>query len=210
MSSNASKPSGASTIIGIVVGILLMLGGSWLTVQWHHEPPAWVQQLADQGIPIDPGATVAALGVLLILFPVIRIFFITPLADAIHTRTSDLERIFSEAEELRGRMETMKTDYERRLADKEAEAREQIKAEIAKAQELGKQLRREAELQAEEMRRKAQAEIDAEMKRVMNELRLHVVDMTLLATERILGENVDDERNRRLVQDFIDKVEVPS
>ena len=42
----------------------------------------------------------------------------------------------------------------------------------------------------------------------MNELRLEVVNLTLAATEKLLGENMDSDKNRRLVQDFIDKVEV--
>jgi F0F1-type ATP synthase membrane subunit b/b' len=32
----------------------------------------------------------------------------------------------------------------------------------------------------------------------------------MAATEKILGENVDDARNRKLVEEFIEKVEVGS
>lgn len=67
----------------------------------------------------------------------------------------------------------------------------------------------EAAAQKEEMVRKASEEIEAEKNRVLNDLRLHVVDLTLGATAKILGENVDDARNRRLIDEFIDKVEVP-
>jgi hypothetical protein len=34
------------------------------------------------------------------------------------------------------------------------------------------------------------------------------VDLTLAAAERVIGENMTTERNRRLVEDFIEKVEV--
>ena len=44
----------------------------------------------------------------------------------------------------------------------------------------------------------------------MKDLRLQVVDLTLAAAEKVIGENMNDERNRRLVTDFIDKVEVAS
>ncbi|HZH97916.1 MAG TPA: hypothetical protein VEX38_03015, partial [Fimbriimonadaceae bacterium] len=88
-------------------------------------------------------------------------------------------------------------------------AREQIQSEVRIAQELAQTLRAEAASQVEQLKQRAQQEIEQDKNRVMNELRLEVVNLTLSATERILGENMDTDKNRRLVQDFIDKVEVP-
>lgn len=68
----------------------------------------------------------------------------------------------------------------------------------------------DASAEADAMVKKAQQEIEQEKYRVMAELRLAVVDLTLSATEKVLGENVDTDKNRRLVKDFIDKVEVPT
>jgi F0F1-type ATP synthase membrane subunit b/b' len=42
----------------------------------------------------------------------------------------------------------------------------------------------------------------------MTEIRLHIVDLTLSATEKVLGQTVDAAINKRLVNEFIDKVEV--
>lgn len=202
---NTNKSSGASTIIGIVVGLALMVGGFWVSKNVHLE---FLDKMREQGIDLDPGKTVSAIGVLLILFPVVRSFYITPLKDAIEGRTSELEKTFSEAENLRSEMTTMKSDYEKKLAATEAAAREQIQAEVKRAQDLAAQLRAEASAQIEEMKRSASAEVAREKDKAIKELQLHVVNLTLGATEKLLGENVDSEKNRKLVEEFIEKVEV--
>jgi F-type H+-transporting ATPase subunit b len=206
-----SSGSGANTLIGIVVGAILMAGGTYMAV--NHQPHGLydlTHSLEEQGIPLDLGKTVAVIGVFLILFPVIKSFFLAPLGEAIQTRTTDLERTFTEAEDLRSEMGQMRADYEKRLVDTEAAAREQIRSEIAKAQEFRAQLEADARARADEYLKKATEEIDMEKNRVMTDLRIHVVDLTLGATEKILGESVDNERNRRLVQEFVDKIEVPT
>lgn len=203
---NQKSSSGLPFPVILVIGVVMMAGGFYVSKNWH---PEFLTKLAEQGISLDPGKTVSAIGVLLILFPVIRSFYVGPLSDAINTRTTELERTFTEAESLRSEMTQMRSDYERRLAETESAAREQIQAEIRKAQELRGQLEADARVRADEYLRKAQEDIDNEKNRVITDLRLHVVDLTLGATEKILGESVDSDRNRKLIAEFIDKVEVP-
>lgn len=205
--SQQSSGGGIPYIARFAIGLALAVGGFWVSKNTHV---AFLDELAAKGIAFDPGKTVAVVGVLIIMFPVVKAFFVDPLEDAIRGRTSELERTFTEAESLRSEMTQMRSDYERRLAETETAAREQIQSEIRKAQELRGQLEADARQRADEYLRKAQEDIDNEKNRVLTDLRLHVVDLTLGATEKILGENVDSDRNRKLIAEFIDKVEVPS
>jgi F-type H+-transporting ATPase subunit b len=189
----------------VVFGIIFAVGGFWLSVNWH---PEFITNLNAQGIPLDLGKTVAMIGMFLVLFPVLNMFYFKPLGGAISDRTASLEKTFSEAEDLRSEMKQMRSDYERRLAQTEAEAREQIQAQIKEAQQLRQTLMSEASAKADDLVRRANQEIEAERSRVMGELRLNVVDLTLTATEKLLGENIDSAKNRRLVEEFIDKIEV--
>lgn len=161
------------------------------------------------GLPLDFMKTLAAVGVFIIVFPVLNYFYFMPLVESITTRTQSLEETFSEAEQLRTDMTQMKTDYEKQLTQTQADARSQIQAEVKKAQDLRTQIQVEANAKAEDMLRKAREEIQAERDRVMNDVRVHVANLSFLATERILNENMNDERNRRLVEEFLDKAEVP-
>ena len=206
---NRERGSVAKGLLTLVVGLGLAMGGFYLSIN----PPPFLEfqhGLNEQGIPIDLGKTIAMIGMFIVLFPVLKTFYFKPLGDAIHNRTSELERTFTEAEELRAEMTQMRSDYEKRLQETEASARAEIQAQIREAKALADARINEVNANIDEMRAKAQAEIEREKNRVVGELRLAVVDLTLSATERVLGENVDSAKNRKLVTEFIDKVEVPS
>ena len=179
-----------------------------------YNPPGALESikhgLEGQGVPLNLGNTISVIGVFLILFPVIKFFFVTPLQLAIQERTQSLESTFAEAESLRKEMQSMRSEYEQRLVATEANARDQIQAQIREAQTLRTTLMAEAAQRADELVERAQQEIEAEKQKAITEIRMHVVDLTLLASERVLGENMDNDRNRRLVSEFIDKVEVPA
>lgn len=201
------KPALQNPILNFLVGPILMVGGMWLSVN-KPEFLKFQEALEHQGIPLDLGKTVAVIGVFLILFPVINLFFVKPLAEAIQNRTSELEKTFGEAESLRTQMAQLKSDYEQRLAQTEADARAQIQAQIKEAQDLKKQLTADAIAKTEEMKRTAEAEIESQKKQVLGQLRVHVATLSLQASEKIMKENMDNDRNRKLIEDFLTSVEV--
>jgi F-type H+-transporting ATPase subunit b len=149
------------------------------------------------------------MGGLMLMFPLLNSFFLQPLREAIEARTRRIEETFTEAENLRARMEQMRTEYEQRLVAAEASAREQIQAQVREAQQLRDHLRQEAVQQAEELKKRAIQDIERERERTLSDLRVHVVNLTLQATEKLVGETVDDAKSRKLVEEFIEKVEVP-
>ena len=201
------SPSLKNPVVNYIVGPILMVGGMWLSTS----KPSFLsfqETLEKQGMPLDLGKSIAVVGVFLILFPLLDIFFIRPLQEAISNRTKELEATFSEAESLRSQMGQLKTDYEQRLAQTEADAREQIQAQIREATDLKKALTADAVTKTEEMKRIAGIEIEAQKKQVLGELRVHVATLSLQASEKIMKENLDNDRNRKLIDDFLNTVEV--
>ena len=53
------------------------------------------------------------------------------------------------------------------------------------------------------MRVRAAAEIEAEKQRAIGELRAEVADLALAAASRVVGETMNDDRQRRLVEEFL-------
>jgi F-type H+-transporting ATPase subunit b len=202
MSSDNSKSSGAPYPALLIGGLILMVGGEAIHKYVHI---AVLESLDKQGLPIDLGETVATIGVLLILFPLVNTFFIKPLQEAIQERNSNLEKTFQEVEQLRDEMSKMKSDYDSRLIAAEANAREQIQNQIREAQVLRQTLATEATQKADLLLEQARVQIEQEKQSAIIELRGMVVDLTLGATEKLIGENMDDTRNRRLIEDFMSK-----
>ncbi|HEY3781099.1 MAG TPA: F0F1 ATP synthase subunit B [Fimbriimonadaceae bacterium] len=168
------------------------------------------QVLILQQLGLNLKTALVQMGAVVLMFPFVDQFFLAPLREAMYERTQKIEETYTEIETLRDQMAQVKVDYEKRLEQTEAEAREQIQSQIKEAQELRTQLMHEAAAKAEELVRRAQDEIENEKKKVIGELRLEVVNLTLSATEKILGENMNSERNRKLVEDFINTVEAPA
>ncbi len=171
----------------------------------------WTQpEMLARPLGLDFAMMITNIGIFLVFTGVLNSFFYAPLRDAINTRNQNLEATFTEAESLKKEMGELRTSYEARLAQTEADAREQIQAQIREAQHLRTTLMAEAAARADELVRKAEIDIEAEKQRAMSEIRGRVVDLTLNATERLIGENVDSKVNRKLVDEFIDKMAVTS
>lgn len=197
MSSNPNAIRWMLTLLGVV---LIVVGATVLQHAESHVLP---------GIELHLGKIVSNVGVVLIFIQLINTFFYRPLSEAIQDRTKELESTFSEAEELRSNMETMRSDYETRITATEVAARDQIQEQLQKAQQLRQQVMEEAGLKADELLKKAEEQITLEKERAMNELRYKVVDLTMHATENLIGKNIDNDTNRELVKQFINQFEVP-
>lgn len=168
----------------------------------------WTEPEMFKGLHLDLSKTIVAIGYFFIWLGALKAFFYAPLKQAIDERDHYLEATFEEAEGLKVRMTELKTSYEQKLTESEAEARAQIQQALAEAQTMRNQIIAEARAQAEEVKRKAEETIERERKAALVEMRTQVVEMTLTATERLIGESMDEERQRQLVEKFIDTVEV--
>jgi F-type H+-transporting ATPase subunit b len=60
-----------------------------------------------------------------------------------------------------------------------------------------------ARAEAEKVAAKATEEITAEKQRAIADLRAEVADLPLQAAGRVVGESMTDERQRRLVEEFL-------
>lgn len=167
-----------------------------------------LNSLDQMGLPVNPGITLATIGVFLIVFPLIKMFFVSPLKAALDERNHNLETTFAEVEALRSEMTSMKSDYEKRIAATEAEAREKINAQIKEAQALRQSLMAEAAEKSDAMIKQAQEEISSEKAKALAEIRTHVTDLALHAAEKVVSKNLDNDLNRELISGFISELEV--
>lgn len=186
----------------ILVGLVVIAIGTYVKGQ------PWTTPEMFKPLGLDMGKTIVGIGFFLLFAPVIRIYFYTPLKEAIDERDNKLEATFSEAESLKARMEELRGSYEKKLAESEAEARAKIQAALQEAQGMKESIIAEAKLQADEIREKAKQDIERERAKIMTDLRAQAVDLTLIATEKLIGASMDADRQRKLAQEFIETAEV--
>ena len=109
--------------------------------------------------------------------------------------------------------ERARQEAEGRLNEAEAslqQARNQAAEIIEGAGRSGEQLRAELRARAEEDARRimenARREIGGERQKAIDSVRGEVADLVVAATEKVVGESLDDERHRKLIADAIAQV----
>jgi F-type H+-transporting ATPase subunit b len=131
-----------------------------------------------------------------------------------------LPRVNSVLEERRQKIqgELESAEETRRTADRElaeyreqlAGAREESNRIIEEARRTAEQLRADLEARAEQesaaIVARAQDEIRAERDRVFQELRAQVAEIAVGLAGRVVGESLDAESHRRLIDQYIDEV----
>jgi F-type H+-transporting ATPase subunit b len=155
---------------------------------------------------IEPATIVVEMVGFVLLLVLLKRFLWSPVTGYLEQRQRDIAQTYDKVEQTRQEMERLRDEYEQRLANIEAEARAQIQQAVKEAQQVREQILAEARQQAEKMIRDAEEVIRYEREKALAEMRTQVVDLTLLATSRILQESVDDARHRKMVEDFIDQV----
>jgi F-type H+-transporting ATPase subunit b len=70
----------------------------------------------------------------------------------------------------------------------------------------------DTQVEIDRMRERAVADIDAERKRALTDVRSQVADLALMAASKVVGETINTDREKRLVDEFLTQVsaEAPS
>lgn len=139
----------------------------------------------------------------LLFFAIIWTFAFKPLSRMLEERRERIEQGLKDAEQARADRENAEQE---RLATL-AEARREANDILARAQKVSQETR-EADIAAtrqelDRMRVRAATEIEAEKGRAIADLRAEVADLALAAAGRVVGESMTDDRQRRLVQEFL-------
>jgi F-type H+-transporting ATPase subunit b len=145
---------------------------------------------------------VAALN-FLILFTILATVAFGPLRKMLDERRERIEQGLADAEQARKDRESAEAE---RLAAIQ-EARRESNEILARAQKVAQESR-DADIAAtkaelERLRERAAADIDSEKQRAIAEIRDEVVDLALRAAGRVVGETMTDDRQRRLVDEFL-------
>ena len=155
---------------------------------------------------IDPRVLIIQIGGFVLLVIVFKKFLFAPVLGVLQARQDEVRNLYAAAEAEKAKIEELRGDYEHRLADIETEARQRMQETVKEAQGLREHLLNEARANADKILSRAEAEIGREREKVLEELRREVVDLTIGAATRLVGESLDEPGHRRLIEEFIKSV----
>ncbi len=146
------------------------------------------------------------IGFLIVLW-VMKRFLFSPVQKVLNQRRENVQVKLTKIEKDRLDMTGMKDDYEKKLAEIEAEARQKIQEAIARGNELGEHAKTEKHKEAEQMIQRAHEAIEREKVRTTIEMRVQITKIALDMTSRLIHKELDPELHKELIDKFIDEVE---
>ena len=161
-------------------------------------------------LPKIPQLLTTILGFVLIVL-VLKKFAWGPILDILDQRRDKIKSDFAEAEQNLQEAEQLKGNFENKLGDIKVIEREKIQEAVKRGEELATGIVTDARSQADTTRLKADADLEIEAQKARLELRDSVVNMAIGAAEKVIGERLDDDKHRKLIQEYIDNLgEMPN
>jgi F-type H+-transporting ATPase subunit b len=116
--------------------------------------------------------------------------------------TAQLEAARKEREEAEERLK----EAEAKLTEARRTAQTVIEGATKSAEQIRQELRQKAEDESKRTIEAARKEIEAERERAVQSVRNEVANLVVAATEKVIGETLDDTRHRQLIDKAIQEV----
>lgn len=142
----------------------------------------------------------------LVLFWILKKYLFGRIMDLIKARENEIRNIYSGAEQDKDEASKLKSQYETRILEVEAEVDKKMKEAVLEAKKIGENIIKNTKEEAEKIKEKANQGIEQEKKNVLAEIRKEVVNLSMIATEKLINESVDKSVAEKLVNSAIQDI----
>ena len=154
-----------------------------------------------------PGLMIWTLLIFFLSFLVLRKKVFGPIANAIDERRAAVRENIESAERSRDEAQELLDEYKKQLAESRHEASEIIERARRTAEESTRQAKEELRLEKERGIVQVQEAVAAETRQALDQIKNEVADLTLLATEKVVGRALDAGEQRRLIDEALGEVD---
>ncbi len=147
-----------------------------------------------------------ALGFLLMLW-VLKKFAWGPLLNLLEERRQKIVDEFQQIDNEKAETESLKAEYADKLKNIDAERRQKIAEAVNEANKMASDIKMGAQEEARGIINRTNEQLERDVAKAKIQLKEEMVDITLAAAEKILHEKLDREKERELINKFIDSVE---
>ena len=155
----------------------------------------------------DVGLMIWTLLAFIVALLVLRKYAWPAITDALDRRQRAIEESIETAERARADAAELLEEYRARLREARAQA-DEIVARARKAGEVHeRESVEEARTKREELLQQTRRDIEAETRRAIQEIRGEVADLTILATEKVTRRALDEDDQRRLVEEALGELD---
>lgn len=126
-----------------------------------------------------------------------------PLLAAVEAREASLEAAIANAKRDREEAARLLAEQQQHLDEARSEAQRFIADGRATSEKLKVSMLEETKAQQQEMLDRARRELENEKVKAIAELRREAIDLALAGAGKVIGRNLDDAGNRKLIDDYL-------
>jgi F-type H+-transporting ATPase subunit b len=152
------------------------------------------------------GTVVVELVTFLIMLAILARYVYPEVVKVAEARQRAIAEQLKEAEQARAAAEARLNEAEAKLTDARKTAQGVIDAATKSGEQLRQELKQKAEDESKRTVEAARKEIEAERERAIQSVRSEVANLVVAATEKVIGETLDDDKHRQLIDRAIREV----
>jgi F-type H+-transporting ATPase subunit b len=129
-----------------------------------------------------------------------------PIINALKKREETIAKSLEDARVAAEARENAEEEARQIIAQAQAEAAEKVREATERAEEAGRGVQATAEAEAAKAREDALAEAEQERDSILSDMRGQVAALAMAAAQKLVGEALDESRQRALIDDFFSGV----
>jgi len=129
------------------------------------------------------------------------------ISEQLDKRQRAIEESIDSAERTKAESEQILAEYRERLREARTQAEEIVARSRKASEQLHEESLQQARVQREELMDQTRRDIEAEKRRALQEIRSQVADLTVLATEKVTRKTLDEDDQRRLVEEALGELD---
>lgn len=145
------------------------------------------------------------IGFLIAVF-LLKKFAWKPLLSILEERRSKIKSEFDNIEDEKRKVDDLLSDYQTKLKEIDSLARVKIQEAARDGQKLANEIKENARKESKDILTRAREEIQMDVDKAKVQLKNDLVNMTIRATEKLIRERLDEEKDKKLIAEFIDAV----
>ncbi|MBN1688925.1 MAG: F0F1 ATP synthase subunit B [Candidatus Omnitrophica bacterium] len=143
----------------------------------------------------------------LVVFWILKRFAWKPILSSLEARRTKIEEEFSRIENAKKEIESLKKDYLSHLQNIEEEGRAKIQAAIEEGHHIAREIQNNARQASQERLEKTKGDIQLEIEKARIALRHEIADLALRVSEKIINEEMTEEKHQDKILKIIEEIE---
>lgn len=141
-----------------------------------------------------------------IMFVVLRAWVFVPLLNQLEKRRIAIAHGLEDARVAAEARANAEKEAGRIITEAQTKAGEVIREATERAQKVEQEIRAQAEIEVARSRESVMEELEGDRNRMLSELRGQIVALAISAAQKLIAENLDERRQRALVNEFFSGV----